>query len=59
MDGNDIPSGKCPVMHGGTTTFGARVNSDWWPNQLNLRILHQNIAKSDPMGQAFDYAEEF
>ncbi len=60
MDGNDIPSGgKCPVMHGGTTTFGARVNSDWWPNQLNLRILHQNSAKSDPMGQAFDYAEEF
>ncbi|MEL0436480.1 catalase/peroxidase HPI [Phycobacter sp. K97] len=60
MDGNDIPGGgKCPVMHGGTTTFGARVNSDWWPNQLNLRILHQNSAKSDPMGQAFDYAEEF
>ncbi|SLN49982.1 Catalase-peroxidase [Roseovarius litorisediminis] len=56
MDGNDI--GKCPVMHG-ATTFGARSNSDWWPNQLNLRILHQNSALSDPMGANFNYAEEF
>ena len=54
MDGNDAP-GKCPVMH---ATFGARGNSDWWPNQLNLRILHQNSALSDPMGD-FDYAEAF
>ncbi|MGC9371556.1 MAG: catalase/peroxidase HPI [Paracoccaceae bacterium] len=60
MDGNDIGNaGKCPVMHGATTTFGARMNSDWWPNQLNLRILHQNTAKSDPMGGNFNYAEEF
>ncbi|TDK48991.1 catalase/peroxidase HPI [Antarcticimicrobium luteum] len=60
MDGNDIGNGgKCPVMHGATTTFGARMNSDWWPNQLNLRILHQNSAKSDPMGGDFDYAEAF
>jgi catalase-peroxidase len=36
-----------------------RSNSDWWPNQLNLRILRQNAPQSDPMGKAFDYAEEF
>src|ERR1700693_3325225 len=49
---------KCPVMHG-TTNVGMRSNSDWWPNQLNLRILRQNSPQSDPMGEAFDYAEEF
>ncbi|WP_212523841.1 catalase/peroxidase HPI [Actibacterium sp. MT2.3-13A] len=59
MDGNDIGNaGKCPVMHG-ATRFGVRSNRDWWPNQLNLRILHQNSALSDPMGGAFNYAEEF
>ena len=51
-------AGKCPVMHG-TTNFAMRSNSDWWPKQLNLRILRQNSAKSDPMGAAFNYAEEF
>ncbi len=57
MDGNDAPNaGKCPVMHAKT---GARSNRDWWPNQLNLKILHQNSALSDPMGKAFDYAAEF
>ncbi|MEO9825751.1 MAG: catalase/peroxidase HPI [Paracoccaceae bacterium] len=56
MDGNDGPVGKCPVMH---TNMGVRSNRDWWPNQLNLRILHQNSDLSDPMGEAFDYAEEF
>ena len=61
MDGNDISGGKCPVMHGSTqhTTFGVRSVRDWWPNQLNLRILHQNTAESDPMGAEFNYAEEF
>ncbi len=49
---------KCPVMHG-TTNVGMRSNSDWWPNQLNLRILHQNSSLSNPMGKAFNYAEEF
>jgi catalase-peroxidase len=49
---------KCPVMHG-TTNVGMRSNSDWWPNQLNLRILRQNSPQSDPMGAAFNYAEEF
>jgi catalase-peroxidase len=49
---------KCPVMHG-TTNVGMRSNSDWWPNELNLRILRQNSPQSDPMGAAFNYAEEF
>src|SRR5438552_1958706 len=49
----DESAGKCPVMH---TT---RTNRDWWPNQLNLQVLHQNSALSDPMGEAFDYAKEF
>lgn len=56
MDGNDGPVGKCPVMH---TNMGVRSNRDWWPNQLNLRILHQNSNLSDPMGEGFNYAEEF
>ena len=56
MDDNNV--GKCPVAHG-TTNVGMRSNKDWWPNQLNLRILHQNSAKSDPMGTGFNYAEEF
>lgn len=59
MDGNDASGeGKCPVMH---TASGAsaRGNRDWWPNQLNLRILHQNAPKSNPMGDDFDYAAAF
>jgi catalase-peroxidase len=52
------PTGKCPVMHG-TTNLGMRSNNDWWPNQLNLKILRQNSALSNPMGAAFDYAKEF
>ena len=62
MDGNDGENaGKCPVMHGGAKrmTFGARSNRDWWPNQLNLKVLHQNAPKSNPMGVDFDYAEAF
>ncbi len=52
---------KCPfaAMHGSRTAVGARSNSDWWPNRLNLRILHQHSAKSNPMGERFNYAEEF
>ncbi len=51
----------CPVVghvrkH---TVAGARTNADWWPNQLNLKILSQNSSLSDPMGQEFNYAEEF
>ena len=41
------------------TTVGVRSNLDWWPNQLNLKILHQNSSLSNPMGKAFNYAEEF
>jgi catalase-peroxidase len=41
------------------TTAGAHANAHWWPNQLNLKILHQHSPKSDPMGEAFDYAKEF
>tara|TARA_R110002072_G_scaffold302100_1_gene483897 strand:- start:58882 stop:61263 length:2382 start_codon:yes stop_codon:yes gene_type:complete len=55
---------KCPVMSGEAgphrhTAAGAMSNRDWWPNQLNLRILHQNSTKGNPMGGDFDYAEEF
>ena len=52
---------KCPVMHGvpSNATFAGRSNRDWWPNQLNLDILHQHSALSNPMGTAFNYAEEF
>jgi catalase-peroxidase len=55
------PEPKCPVAHGGTIASSAamRSNRDWWPNQLNLKILHQHSGLSDPMGEAFDYAEEF
>ncbi|MBX9925898.1 MAG: catalase/peroxidase HPI [Hyphomicrobiaceae bacterium] len=52
----------CPVAHGGkgpVATFKVRSNKDWWPNQLNLKILHQNSALTDPMGEAFNYADEF
>ena len=62
MDGNEGgTAGKCPVMHGAgsQTTAAARSNRDWWPNQLNLRILHQHSALSNPMGPAFDYAGAF
>ena len=50
---------KCPVMHGAQTTLGGTSNRSWWPNQLNLRILHQNSTLSNPMDKAFNYAEEF
>ena len=52
---------KCPVAggHSGHQTVLARVNCDWWPNALNLRVLHQNSPLPDPMGNGFDYAEAF
>ena len=62
MDGNRNDSaGRCPVMHGAgsSTSFATRSNRDWWPNQLNLRILHQHSAQSNPMGAEFDYATAF
>ncbi len=53
--------GKCPVMHdpSANTWNGAWSNRDWWPEQLNLRILNQNPPMINPMGETFDYAEEF
>ena len=52
---------KCPVSNGARrhTMAGAPTNADWWPNQLNLKILHQHSPLSDPMGKEFNYAEEF
>ncbi|TWU03625.1 catalase/peroxidase HPI [Neorhodopirellula pilleata] len=59
------PAAQCPVMgqvppagerH---TSAGSFNNGDWWPDQLNLQILHQNSSKSNPMGEAFDYAKAF
>ena len=50
--------GKCPVMHGGITTI-TTGKADWWPNALNLDILHQQDTKTNPLGEDFDYAEEF
>lgn len=51
-------SGKCPVMHGGNTATGLS-STDWWPKALNLDILHQHDTKTNPMGEHFNYAEEF
>ncbi|MDX2464443.1 MAG: catalase/peroxidase HPI [Porticoccus sp.] len=48
---------KCPVMHGGNTVIG-QSNMDWWPNALNLDILHQHDTKTNPMGKDFNYREE-
>jgi catalase-peroxidase len=52
---------KCPVMSGPRkhTAAGSMANQHWWPNQLNLKVLHQNPPQADPMGEEFNYAEEF
>jgi len=50
---------KCPVLGRSLHTLGSRSNQHWWPNQLNLNILHQHDKKSNPMGEDFDYREEF
>jgi catalase-peroxidase len=60
MDGNTPSAGKCPVMHvQSSVTSGGTTNRDWWPNQLNLRVLHQNPVTGNPLGAEFNYAEEF
>ena len=60
MKENDGGAGKCPVMHGATTTGEAgTTNKDWWPNQLNLGILHQHDNKSNPMDASFSYQKAF
>ena len=58
---NNDTEGKCPVMHGSLSSNSSTgtSNKDWWPNQLNLSILHQHDVKSDPMDADFDYEEEF
>jgi catalase-peroxidase len=50
------PAGQCPVMHGANTT--ANTSTDWWPNALNLDILHQHDSKTNPLRAGFDYREE-
>ncbi len=59
MDDQSIS--KCPVMHGSATQNSgiSTTNRDWWPNQLNINILHQNDKRSNPMSTDFDYREEF
>src|SRR5436309_1674095 len=58
---NNPTEAKCPVNVGARrhTVAGAPTNAGWWPDQLNLKILHQNSPLSDPMGEAFNYAQEF
>ena len=60
-DGSAESTGTCPVMHGAITSAKSvgTINGDWWPNQLNLKILHQNSALASPMGESFDYAAAF
>ncbi|MFY9646163.1 MAG: catalase/peroxidase HPI [Terriglobales bacterium] len=53
---NSIKESKCPVAH---SARKSRTNVDWWPNQVNVQILHQHSPLSDPMGKEFNYAEEF
>ncbi|OJJ14336.1 catalase/peroxidase HPI [marine bacterium AO1-C] len=57
MDTGNNNNGKCPVMHGGNTSTGTS-NKDWWPNSLNLDILHQHDSKTNPFDEDFNYREE-
>ncbi|WP_221794215.1 catalase/peroxidase HPI [Oceanobacter mangrovi] len=57
MEQNNSSAGKCPFMHGSNTATGKSV-TDWWPNSLNLDILHQHDSKTNPLGEDFDYHEE-
>src|SRR5271170_1090448 len=54
-DKSTLPEAKCPFNHGASVP----TNRDWWPNQVNVQVLNQHSPKSDPMGKAFNYAEEF
>ncbi|WP_028299808.1 catalase/peroxidase HPI [Oceanospirillum beijerinckii] len=58
MSQNSTSSGQCPVMHGANTESGNSVMA-WWPNALNLDILHQHDRKTNPLGEDFNYAEAF
>lgn len=57
MSASNSTGGKCPVMHGGNTTV-AKDSMNWWPEALNLEILHQHDRKTNPMGEDFDYRNE-
>jgi catalase-peroxidase len=61
MDKDIAKVGKCPFTHGGAASHktSGTTNRDWWPNQLQLNILHQHDRKSNPMGEDFNYSEEF
>ncbi|MCH8530960.1 MAG: catalase/peroxidase HPI [Saccharospirillum sp.] len=61
METKNTNTGGCPVMHGSRTKIGGEgtANQYWWPNQLNLAILHQHTAESNPLGDDFNYAEAF
>ncbi|MGQ3214725.1 MAG: catalase/peroxidase HPI [Shinella sp.] len=61
MDTKVETAGQCPVAHGGRSAADSsmRSNRDWWPNQLNIKLLHQYSALSNPLGEQFDYAAEF
>ncbi|MEM1165986.1 MAG: catalase/peroxidase HPI [Planctomycetota bacterium] len=60
-NGSTTSNGTCPVVGAVSNRLGAinRTNRDWWPNQLDIRSLHQHSPQSDPMGPEFDYAKEF
>ncbi|ROQ18666.1 catalase-peroxidase [Marinimicrobium koreense] len=57
MSDQNAGAGKCPVMHGGAT-LASTSNMSWWPEAINLDILHQHDRKTDPMGEDYDYREE-
>ena len=57
MSTSNSSGGKCPVMHGAMTSAG-QSNRDWWPEALNLDILHQHDTKTNPMDPNFNYREE-
>jgi len=59
VEGETPESGGCPVVHGLTDPTRGDANQDWWPNRLNLKILAKNPAVANPMGEDFNYAEEF
>ncbi|MCU0228568.1 MAG: hypothetical protein MUF01_13105 [Bryobacterales bacterium] len=61
MENAPTTEAKCPFSGGSRiqAKMGAWTNADWWPDQLNLKILHQHSSKSDPMGEDFNYREEF
>ena len=59
MSDNNDSASKCPVMGHAQAATGSTSNQHWWPNQLNLKTLNQNSPQIDPMGEEFNYAEEF